>query len=160
MEASSFCDSIKVGIFLTLSKESAAGFFVLLGILCVAYLTIKLGKMEFFNDNGYTVTASFSSVAGLRSGAEVQIAGVTVGRVKSIQLENARAIVALQIDQEVKLTDDVIASIKTSGLIGDKYVNLEPGGSRELLGNGGQITDTESAIDIEELISKYVFGKV
>ncbi len=138
-------------------KETAVGFFVLLGLVCVAYLTIKLGRMELFNSDGYTVTASFTSVSGLRAGAEVEIAGVRVGRVKAIRLDGKtnRAV-----NKDVELTDDVIASVKTSGLIGDKYVSLEPGGSGAPLGNGGEITDTESAVDIESLISKYVFGKV
>ncbi len=143
-------------------KETAVGFFVLLGLVCVAYLTIKLGRMELFNSDGYTVTASFTSVSGLRAGAEVEIAGVRVGRVKAIRLDGKtnRAVVELLLNKDVELTDDVIASVKTSGLIGDKYVSLEPGGSGAPLGNGGEITDTESAVDIESLISKYVFGKV
>ena len=98
----------------------------------------------------------------LRPGAEVEIAGVRVGRVKSIRLDDKqpRAVVELQLGDNVHLTDDVIASVKTSGLIGDKYISLEPGGSGEPLKNGDEITDTESAVDIESLISKYVFGKV
>lgn len=145
-----------------ISKEAGVGFFVLLGLVCVAYLTIKLGRMELFNSDGYTVTASFASVSGLRAGAEVEIAGVRVGRVKAIRLDGktGRAVVELLLNRDVTLTDDVIASVKTSGLIGDKYVSLEPGGSGEPLENGGEITDTESAVDIESLISKYVFGKV
>lgn len=146
---------------MTFSRETVVGFFVMVGLVCVAYLTIKLGRMELFNTEGYILQASFSSVSGLRSGAEVDIAGVRVGRVKNIRLnENYQAVVELQMDSNVKLTDDVIASVKTSGLIGDKYISLEPGGSGDPLKNGDEITDTESAVDIESLISKYVFGKV
>lgn len=147
---------------MTLSKETAVGFFVLFGLVCVAYLTIKLGRMELFNSDGYTVSASFASVSGLRAGAEVEIAGVRVGRVKAIRLDGktGRAVVDLLLNRDVELTDDVIASVKTSGLIGDKYVSLEPGGSGVPLEPGDEITDTESAVDIEALISKYVFGKV
>ena len=146
---------------MSFTKEVAVGFFVMIGLVCVAYLTIKLGRMEVFNSQGYVLTASFNSVSGLRPGAEVEIAGVRVGRVKSIHLnDKQRAIVEMQLDDNVHLTDDVIASVKTSGLIGDKYINLEPGGSGEPLKNGDEITDTESAVDIESLISKYVFGKV
>lgn len=146
---------------MTFSRETVVGFFVMVGLVCVAYLTIKLGRMELFNTEGYILQASFSSVSGLRAGAEVDIAGVRVGRVKNIRLnENYQAVVELQMDSNVKLTDDVIASVKTSGLIGDKYISLEPGGSGEPLKNGDEITDTESAVDIESLISKYVFGKV
>ncbi len=147
---------------MTFSKEAAVGFFVLVGLVCLAYLTVKLGRMEVFNSEGYTVYASFNSVSGLRPGAEVEIAGVRVGRVKAIRLddERPRAVVELQLNKGIHLTDDVIASVKTSGLIGDKYISLAPGGSGTELGNGDEITDTESAVDIEELISKYVFGKV
>ena len=147
---------------MTFSKEAAVGFFVLVGLVCLAYLTVKLGRMEVFNSEGYTVYASFNSVSGLRPGAEVEIAGVRVGRVKAIRLddERPRAVVELQLNKGIHLTDDVIASVKTSGLIGDKYISLAPGGSGTELGNGDEITDTESAVDIEELISKYVIGKV
>ena len=147
---------------MTFSKEAAVGFFVLVGLVCLAYLTVKLGRMEVFNSEGYSVHASFSSVSGLRTGAEVEIAGVRVGRVKAIRLDDTqqRAVVELQLDKGVHLTDDVIASVKTSGLIGDKYISLAPGGVGDELKNGDEIMDTESAIDIEELISKYVFGKV
>ena len=146
---------------MSFSKEAAVGFFVMLGLVCVAYLTIKLGRMEVFNSDGYVVTASFNSVSGLRPGAEVEIAGVRVGRVKDIRLnDKQQAVVQLQLGNNVHLTDDVIASVKTSGLIGDKYISLEPCGSGETLKNGDEITDTESAVDIESLISKYVFGKV
>lgn len=143
-------------------KETAVGVFVLIGLLCVAYLTIKLGRMELSGADGYTVYARFASVSGLRPGAEVEIAGVRIGRVASIRLDPDKplAVVALHLNKDVHLTDDVIASVKTSGLIGDKYINLTPGGSGDKLESGATITDTESALDIEELISKYVFGKV
>ena len=143
-------------------KETLVGLFVLIGLICVAYLTVKLGRMELFNSDGYTLYARFASVSGLRPGAEVEIAGVRVGRVASISLDEKKplAVVALLVDKKVRLTDDAIASVKTSGLIGDKYINLEPGGTGEALRPGDSIIDTESAVDIENLISKYVFGKV
>lgn len=143
-------------------KETAVGLFVLIGLICVAYLTIKLGRMELFNGDGYTVYARFASVTGLRPGAEVEIAGVRVGRVTSIVLDKKQpsAVVAMLVDNGVRLTDDVIASVKTSGLIGDKYISLEPGGTGEVLHSGDTIIDTESSVDIEKLISNYVFGKV
>lgn len=143
-------------------KELAAGLFVLFGLVCVAWLTVRLGRMEISGGNGYTLSARFSTVSGLRTGAEVEIAGVRVGRVTDIRLDpkNPAAIVTLYLDKNVKLTDDVIASVKTSGLIGDKYISLEPGGSGSPLAAGDSIVDTESAVDLEALISKYVFGKV
>jgi len=144
------------------SVEMSVGIFVLLGILCVGYLTIKLGRMEVLGEDYYTVTARFESVSGLKTGAHLEIAGVRIGQVEAISLDPDRqvAIVTMKIHNEVVLTDDVIASIKTAGLIGDKYIRLSPGGSDDVLKNGGVITETESAFDIEELISKYVFGGV
>ena len=144
------------------SKETAVGIFVLICLLCVGYLTVKLGKMQLGSSDTYTVYARFESASGLRAGADVEIAGVPVGKVESIRLdqENYLAEVTVAINNDVELGDDVIASIKTSGLIGDKYIKLTPGGSPEMLENGSEISDTESSVDIEELISKYVFGGV
>lgn len=140
----------------------AVGIFVLIGIICVGYLTIRLGKMQLIGGNYYDLNARFMSVSGLKSGAQVEMAGVQIGQVESIELdyEQQVAVVNLKIDKSVELTDDVIASVKTSGLIGDKYINLTPGGSDEILKSGDAITETESALDLEELISKYVFGDV
>lgn len=142
------------------SLELGVGIFVLIGLLCVGYLTIRLGKMELIGDEHYFLNARFISVAGLKTGAEVVIAGVKVGQVDSISLdpEEQVAIVRMKIKKGVVLTDDVIASVKTSGLIGDKYIKLSPGGSDEILKEGDMITETESALDIEELVSKYAFG--
>ena len=144
------------------SLEISVGIFMVIGILCVGYLTIKFGKMEWIGDNYYLVSARFQSVAGLKEGAEVVIAGVEIGSVAKITLdpERVEAVVQLKIQKGLTLTDDVIASVKTSGLIGDKYIKISPGGSDEILVSGGIITETESAIDLEDLISKYVFGGV
>lgn len=142
------------------SVETAVGVFVLIGLICVSYLTIKLGKMEWFGDNFYTLEARFNSVSGLKNGAQVDLAGVDIGQVADIRLDNKRlmAIVDMKIRKGVVLTDDVIASVKTSGLIGDKYIRLTPGGSDRVLKPGDMIIETESPLDIEELVSKYVFG--
>lgn len=142
--------------------EVAVGVFVLIGLLCVGYLTVKLGQMRLMGDGYYTLNAQFGSVAGLKAGAQVEISGVQVGKVDAIRLdlEDMVAVVQLKIKKDVVLTDDVIASIKTAGLIGDKYVKLSPGGSDEILDDGDTIWETESPLDIEELISKYVFGGV
>jgi phospholipid/cholesterol/gamma-HCH transport system substrate-binding protein len=142
------------------SVETAVGIFVIIGILCVGYLTIKLGKMDWIGDNYYPVYAQFQSVSGLSNGATVEMAGVQIGQVESIALDREKLIakVRLKIAKEVILTDDVIASVKTSGLIGDKYIKISPGGSDEILNPGDMITETESPLDIEELVSKYVFG--
>ncbi|BBO70294.1 outer membrane lipid asymmetry maintenance protein MlaD [Desulfosarcina alkanivorans] len=142
------------------SVETAVGVFVLIGMISVAYLTVKLGKMEWFGDDYYTLDARFDSVSGLKSGAQVDMAGVEIGQVADIRLDNELqvAIVRLKVRKGVMLTDDVIASVKTSGLIGDKYIKLTPGGSDRILKSGDLIIETESALDIEELVSKYVFG--
>lgn len=144
------------------SVEIAVGVFVLICILCVGYLTIRLGKLELMGGNYYTLNARFQSVSGLKAGAQVEMAGVQIGQVDSVDLDpdDQVAIIKLRIKKDIHLTDDVIASVKTSGLIGDKFVNLSPGGSDDILKSGDTITETESALDLEELISKYVFGKL
>ncbi len=143
-------------------RNALIGVFVAIALACMAYLTIKLGRMEVFDDSGYTVTARFTSVAGLRVGANVEIAGVAIGKVSAIRLstEDCSAQVDLRIDKGVPLSEDVMASVKTSGLIGDKYISITPGGSDEKLAAGSTITDTESSMDLESLIGKFVFGGV
>ena len=144
------------------SIEMLVGVFVLIGILCLGYLTIRLGKMQWIGDNHYTLNARFQSVSGLKKGASVEMAGVPIGQVDSISLDQERQVAAveLKIQKSILLTDDVIASIKTSGLIGDKYIMMSPGGSDQILKSGELITETESAVDLEDLISKYVFGGI
>jgi len=143
------------------SLEFSVGVFVLVGLACLGYLTIKLGKMELFGGDNYTITARFTSATGLKTGANVEIAGVQVGKVTRIGLDDLyTAKVTMQIRRGVALSDDSIAAIKTSGLIGDRYISISLGGSSRFLTNGGEIEETQSAVDIEELISKYVFGGV
>lgn len=143
------------------SLEFSVGIFVLIGLACLGYLTVKLGKMEVFANDGYTVKAKFASITGLKVGASVEIAGVPVGKVTHIRLnDDYYAQVNMQLDNSVKLSDDSIASIKTSGIIGDKYISISRGGSSTVLTNGDDLTETESAVDLEALISKYVFGGV
>ena len=142
--------------------ETAVGVFVLIGLACIGYLTIKLGKMELLGENFYPLKAKFFSVSGLKPGAAVELAGVQIGQVDEIRLDTDRYVagVKLKIQKDIKLSEDVIASIKTSGLIGDKFIKLAPGSSDIYLEPGESIVETESALDIEELISKYVFGGV
>ncbi|WP_297826002.1 outer membrane lipid asymmetry maintenance protein MlaD [uncultured Desulfovibrio sp.] len=145
-------------------RETAVGIFVLLGLICVAYMTIKLGRMEFFSDQGFELSARFDSASGLRVGADVELAGVPVGRVVGISLDpdplRTQAVVRLRLDTNLHLSDDSMASIKTSGLIGDKYVSLSRGGSETILAPGGVITETESSVDLGSLLGKYAFGGV
>lgn len=140
--------------------EIAVGFFVLVGILALGYISIKLGKLEVIGGGGYTVYAEFEKAGGIKSGSIVEIAGVEVGKVKGIRLNDYQALVELTIYKDVKIQEDAIASIKTKGLIGEKYVQIAPGGSEKIIPDGGKIRETESAVDLEELISKYVFGGV
>jgi phospholipid/cholesterol/gamma-HCH transport system substrate-binding protein len=130
--------------------------------VAVGYLTIKFGKMELLGENYYTIYARFYSVSGLKRGASVELAGVQIGQVEEIALDPDRylATVSLKIRKDIELGEDVIASVKTSGMIGDKFIKLSPGGTEEKLRAGDTIIETESALDIEELLSKYIFGDV
>lgn len=144
------------------TMETIVGIFVVFGLLCVGYMTVKLGKVDIMGDNSYSLVAKFSTVTGLRIGSPVNILGIDVGRVEKITMdqENQKAVVKLRIKKDIKVYDDAIASIKTEGLIGDKYLNIDPGGGGDLLKNNGVIVDTQAAVDIEQLISKYAFGEV
>lgn len=140
--------------------ELIVGAFVLVGIVCLSYLSIKLGKLEVIGGDLYEVDAQFNSASGLKPGATVEIAGVEVGRVKSIVLKEDRAMVKLAVQNGTKLYSDTIASIKTRGIIGEKFLALSPGGGGDPLNAGDMIRDTESGLDLEELVSQYVHGKV
>jgi phospholipid/cholesterol/gamma-HCH transport system substrate-binding protein len=144
------------------SMESVVGIFVVIGLLCVGYMTMKLGKVSLFGDDYYVLYASFGSVSGLRVDSPVEISGIEVGRVERLSMDQEKqaALVALKIRRGVKVYDDAIASIKTAGLIGDKFIKIDPGGSGEILKPGGTIIDTASPLDIEELIGKYAFGDI
>lgn len=135
------------------------GIFLVVGLLCLAYLSVKLGDVELFGTKLYSVQARFNNISGLKEGSEVEIAGVKVGKVSRISLDNYQANVELLINPEVRIQEDSIASIRTQGIIGDKYVKISPGGSDEYIKPKGILSETESAVDIEELISKYIFEK-
>lgn len=143
-------------------KETVVGIFVVAGLVCLGYMTINLGKISLFGDETYTVYGRFSSVNGLRVGNSVEMIGIEVGSVTGFTLDEKDLVVlvALSIKKGIKVYDDAIASIKTQGLIGDKYVQLDPGGGGDLLKPGGTITETEAPVDIGDLISKYAFGDV
>ena len=136
------------------------GLFLVLGILALGYLSIRLGRVSFLGGTGYLVTADFPSVGGLKAGSGVEIAGVLIGRVETIGLADYQARVVLRLNSDVKLQEDSIASIKTKGLIGEKYIRISPGGSDKIIPANGRIREVEAPVDLEELISKYIFGKV
>ncbi len=140
--------------------EVVVGVFVLLGLACLAYLAVHLGKMEIYGE-GYNIYANFDNASGLKTGAAVEVAGVEVGRVAAIQMTpQYQARVSMKVRTGVKIHDDAIASIRTKGIIGDKFVKLSPGNSEKIVPPGGTIIDTESGIDLEEVISSYIHGKV
>jgi phospholipid/cholesterol/gamma-HCH transport system substrate-binding protein len=145
------------------AMETAVGIFMVIGLFCVGYMTVKLGNVGFLGDDSYSLLARFTSVSGLRTGSPIQMLGIKIGRVNRLTMdqENQMAVVEFRINKGIMIYDDAIASIKTEGLIGDRYVSIDPGGSTdELLQPGGTITETESPTDIQELISKYAFGDV
>jgi phospholipid/cholesterol/gamma-HCH transport system substrate-binding protein len=143
-----------------ISLELYVGIFFMIGILCFTYLSVKLGKLDIMGDRGTTMYAVFSNIGGLKNGAEIQIAGVNVGRVKGITLEEYQAKVKLLINPGIAIQDDAIASIKTKGLVGEKFIEITPGGSDVSVQNGGKIQDTMPPFDLEKAISKIIFGKV
>ena len=144
------------------SMESVVGIFVVIGLLCLGYMTVKLGKVSLFGDEYYSLYARFGSVSGLRNYSTVEIDGIEVGRVERLTLDQDKqmALVQLKIKKGIKVYDDGSASIKIAGLIGDKFVEIHPGGGCAILKPGGTITETTTPTDIEDLISKYVLGDV
>ncbi|MEW6500582.1 MAG: outer membrane lipid asymmetry maintenance protein MlaD [Thermodesulfobacteriota bacterium] len=145
-----------------LNVDLIVGLFVVAGFLAFVYLSLQLGEFSPFSmEKNYRVTAEFTNISGLKPGAVVEIAGVPVGKVMRIDLgQGDRAKITLSIKQQVQISEDAIASVRTQGIIGDKYVRISPGGSDEYLKDGSAITETESVVDLEELVSKYIFGKV
>jgi len=140
--------------------EIMVGMFVLVGIACLVYLAMHLGEMELFS-RGYQVSADFDNISGLKVGASVEVAGVSVGRVEQIIMTpDNRARLVLKVEPDLVLKDDTIASIRTKGIIGDKFVKLSMGNSEKVIPPGGRIHDTESAVELEELIAKFIHGKV
>ena len=144
------------------SKETVVGVFMVLGLACIGYLTIQVGDVGIIGDNSYTLNARFTRVTGLRTGSSVQMLGLEVGRVGHMRMDQEKqvAIVELRIDKGIKVYEDAIASIKTEGLIGDKFVSIDAGGGGDLLKPGEMIVETESPADIMDLVSKYAFGDV
>ncbi|MDR4509726.1 MAG: outer membrane lipid asymmetry maintenance protein MlaD [Candidatus Brocadiaceae bacterium] len=140
--------------------EIAVGVFIFCGILCMGFISVKLGKISLFNDNYYSVRAIFSSVKGLKNNTVVEIAGVGVGKVESMELEDYEVVVTMKIREGVNLQEDAIASIRTKGLLGEKYIEITPGGLDRLIQPGGMLHETEPPLDLEKLIGNFVFGKV
>ena len=138
--------------------QIAVGLFMIVGLFCLSYLAIKLGDLSLMGGDRYQLIAKFTSASGLRTGAYVEAAGVRVGLVDKIEFdtEDYLAVVTIAIDENVHIHEDAVASIRTAGIIGDKYIKITPGGL-DYLEPGGEIYETEPSINLEELISKYVF---
>jgi len=144
------------------AMETTVGIFLVFGLLCIGYMTVKLGHVSLLGDNTYSLFARFTTVSGLRAGSPVDMLGIEVGRVGRLTMDqkDQKAVVEIRIQKDIKVYDDAIASIKTEGLIGDMFLSIDPGGAGKLLGPGGTIIQTQPAVDIVDLIGKYAFGEV
>ncbi len=142
-----------------INTELSVGFFIILGVACLTFLAIRMGDLAVNDAESYPVQARFTSISGLKEGAFVEVAGVRVGRVTTIELDTKdyAAEVTMTIDKRVRLQEDAIASVRSTGIIGDKFVKITPGGSDVYLEPGESLLDTEPSISLEELISKYIF---
>ena len=142
--------------------EIAVGLFLVIGFLAFGWLALQLGEVSWLTARDtYVLNAEFDNIAGLKAEADVQISGVTVGKVQQLRLgKDNGAVVGMQLDREVKVPVDSVASVKSQGLIGDKYIQITLGGDEKMYKPGETIVDTESSVDLESLISKFVFGKV
>jgi phospholipid/cholesterol/gamma-HCH transport system substrate-binding protein len=139
------------------SRDLAVGLFVLIGLAAVGYLSLNLGGMSFSGDGGLELHATFNQIGGLAERAPVVISGVKVGKVTRIELgDDLRARVTLDVDPKLELPVDTSASIRTSGLLGDQFIELEPGAEDDLLAPGSEISLTESALSIEKLVGSLV----
>ena len=142
--------------------ETTVGIFLVFGLLCVGYMTVKLGHVSLLGDNTYALFARFTTVSGLRAGSPVDMLGIEVGRVGRLTMDqkDQKVVVEIRIQKDINVYDDALASIKAEGLLGDMFLSIEPGGAGKLLGPGGTITETQPAVDIVDLIGKYAFGEV
>lgn len=139
--------------------EMTVGVFVFLGLLAIAWLAIKVGQVGGIGATGYTLTANFDDAGGVRKGSDIMLAGVVIGRVDEVVLaDNDHATMILRINEGIKITEDAYASVRTKGIIGDRYIRITQGMEDDSLEPGSEIEETESAINIEDLISKYIFS--
>jgi phospholipid/cholesterol/gamma-HCH transport system substrate-binding protein len=142
-----------------INTELIIGLFMIAGFVAFSYLSLQMGEFSVLNfEKNYTLEAEFESVSGLKVGASIEIAGVSIGKVAGVGLgEQGLAKVMMLINQDFKITADAIASIRTQGFIGDKYIKITQGADEEMLEEGDLLFDTESSIDFEEIVSKYIF---
>ena len=140
--------------------EAVVGLFVVAGLGCLAYLSVQLARVQLFGGNTYTLTAVFPTVSGLRNGASVEIAGVTVGHVQRVDLDGFDAVVTMRVRQDVQLSRDAIVSIRTRGLIGEKYLRVSQGADERTIPAGGRVREVEPPLDFEEMIGQLIQGKI
>lgn len=138
------------------TTQFIVGIFALLGMVALGYLSVRLGRVELFPAPGYTINANFDNISGLKSGDLVEIAGVQVGKVNGISLKENRARVSMRLNQGVEVDNEAIAAIKTSGIIGDKYVSIALGGGEKTLRNGDTLRQTQSAFVLEDAIGQLI----
>ena len=142
--------------------EISVGVFVLVGLLALAFLAISVGGGRLSTPGSYLLSARFTNAGGLKPGSTVRIAGVGVGEVKKISLkpDDMSALVTFRVESSVKLDDDSVASVRSAGLLGDKFISLKPGASGMALKPGAVMLDTQSTIDLEDIIARFAFGSV
>ena len=143
-----------------LRLEAVVGLFVVVGLGCLAYLSVQLARVQLLGGNMYTLTAVFPTVSGLRSGASVEIAGVTVGHVRGVELDDFDAVVTMRVRKDVQLSTDAIVSIRTRGLIGEKYLRVSQGADERTIPAGGRVREVEPPLDFEEMIAQLIQGKI
>jgi phospholipid/cholesterol/gamma-HCH transport system substrate-binding protein len=143
-------------MYATRTTQFIVGIFAILGIVALAILSISLGKISVFPPPGYTLYARFDNISGLKVGDQVQLAGVQIGKVVDIGIKDNQALVAMRINQGVQIDDQAIAAIKTSGIIGDKYVSIQLGPSDHYLADGDTIRQTQSAFVLEDAIGQLI----
>jgi len=139
--------------------EIIVGLFVLLGLLSAGWMAARLGQVGGLGASGYALKAVFDDIGGVRAGSDVMMAGVVVGRVAEVRLQpDSRALAVLQIHDGVRISEDAFASVRTKGIIGDRYIRITQGVEDSYLTDGDEIEETESALNIEDLVSKYIFS--
>ena len=138
------------------ATQFIVGLFALLGIVALAILSFKLGRISILPTPSYQLYANFDNIGGLKAGDEVDIAGVQIGKVLSETLVGNQAHVAMQINAGVQIDDEAIASIRSSGIIGGKYISIQLGPSEKILADGGRIIQTESAFSIENAVGQLI----
>ena len=142
--------------------EIFVGIFLVIGFAALGWLALQLGEIPWLTGSKtYQLSAEFNNISGVKVGADVQVAGVVVGKVRQLRLNaEHQALVIMQLDNQLVVPVDSIASVKSQGIIGDKYIQITLGGDENAYKPEGVIVDTESSVDLESLISKFAFGQV